>query len=129
LFTLASKESRRPGYWQHQNDFCGRKNRYTKIEILVYETHRIINNSHVILEICRKLPSSISIRVVHPEFRMMNDEFVLADNTGVIYRQDATNYDGYANFRDVTENNRLTRKFRAGWDTALHDPNIRQLKL
>lgn len=106
-----------------------RKNRYTKIEILIYDTHRIIKNSHAILEICRRLPSSISIRVVHPEFRVMNDEFVLVDNAGIIFRQDAENYDGYANFRDITENNRLARKFQAGWESGLHDPNIRQMKL
>ena len=106
-----------------------RKNRYTKIEILIYDAHRIIKNTHEILEISRRLPSSIGIKIVHPEFRVMNEEFVLVDNAGVIYRQDAENYEGYANFRDVTENNRLTRKFRAAWNTGLLDPNIRQLKI
>ena len=106
-----------------------RKNRYTKIEILIYDSHRIVKNSHAILEICRRLPSSIGMKIVHPDFRVMNDEFVLVDNAGVIFRQDAENYEGYTNFRDVTENNRLTRKFRAAWETGLSDPNIRQLKI
>jgi len=106
-----------------------RKNRYTKIEILIYDSHRIIKNSHAILEISRKLPSSISIRLVHPDFRSMNNEFIIVDNAGVIFRQDAEKYEGYANFRDITENNRLARKFRAAWETGLVDPNIRQLKI
>ena len=106
-----------------------RKNRYTKIEILIYDSHRIVKNSHAILEIYRRLPSSISIKIVHPDFRVTNEEFVLVDNAGVILRQDVERYEGFANYRDISENNRLARKFKAAWETGLIDPNFRQLKI
>lgn len=106
-----------------------RRNKYTRIEILLYDSHRVVKHGHALLEIARRLPSSIGIRIVHPELRHLNHEYLLADDSGVIYRQDYENYEGYANFRDVTECNRLKRQFRAAWESGLQDPNLRQLKI
>lgn len=106
-----------------------RRNKYTSVEILLYDSHRVVKNGHALLEIARRLPSSIGIRIVHPELRHLNHEYMLADEGGIIYRQDYENYEGYANFRDVTECNRLKRQFRAAWESGLQDPNLRQLKI
>ncbi|MEO2172946.1 MAG: GNAT family N-acetyltransferase [bacterium] len=117
---------------QEMREICSslaRRNKYTSIEILLYDSHRIVKNGHVILEISRKLSSSISFKIVHPEMRASLNEFVLVDGTGVIYRQDCEDYEGYANFRDITENNRLGRQFLASWESGLQDPNLRTLKI
>ncbi|MGK0460128.1 MAG: putative GNAT family N-acyltransferase [Candidatus Azotimanducaceae bacterium] len=106
-----------------------RRNKYTHIEILLYDSHRVVKNGHALLEIARRLPSSIGIRIVHPELRNSNYEFVLADGAGVIYRQDYESYEGSANFKDVTECNRLNRQFQRAWESGLQDPNLRQLKI
>ena len=106
-----------------------RRNKYTCIEILLYDSHRVVKHGHALLEISRKLSSSIGIKIVHPELRAANHEFVLVDDAGVIYRQDHEEYEGYANFRDISENNRLGRQFRASWERGLQDPNLRVLKI
>jgi predicted GNAT family N-acyltransferase len=106
-----------------------RRNKYTRIEVLLYDSHRVVKNGHALLEIARRLPSSIAIRIVHPELRSTNYEFVLADGAGVIYRQDYESYEGSANFKDITECNRLNRQFQRAWESGLQDPNLRQLKI
>ncbi|MFT7244388.1 MAG: putative GNAT family N-acyltransferase [Candidatus Azotimanducaceae bacterium] len=106
-----------------------RRNKYTHIEVLLYDSHRVVKNGHALLEIARRLPSSIAIRIVHPELRSTNYEFVLADGSGVIYRQDYESYEGSANFKDITECNRLNRQFQRAWESGLQDPNLRQLKI
>jgi len=106
-----------------------RKNRYTSVEILIYDSHRIIKNGHALLDISRKLSSSIAIRIVHPDYRQLNHEYLLADAQGLIYRTDYEICEGYANFHDVAGNNRLRREFQIAWDTSLNDPNLRQLKI
>ena len=106
-----------------------RRNKYTHIEILLYDSHRVVKHGHALLEIARRLPSSIQIRVVHPELRSTNYEFVLADGAGVVYRQDYDSYEGSANFKDITECNRLNRQFQRAWESGLQDPNLRQLKI
>lgn len=106
-----------------------RKNRYTSVEILIYDSHRIIKNGHALLGISRKLSSSIAIRIVHPDYRQTNHEYMLADGYGLVYRTDPDLYEGYANFHDVSGNNRLAREFQIAWETSLNDPNLRQLKI
>ena len=106
-----------------------RRNKYTRVEILLYDPHRVIKNGHSLVELARKLPSSMKIQIVHPELRQLNHEHVLVDGHGYIYRQDIETFDGSANFYEVTEGNRLSRQFRRSWDSSLTDPNLRQLKL
>ncbi len=106
-----------------------RKNRHTKIEILLYDSHRVVKNGHVLLELSRKLPSSIKMKIVDPEWRQFNNEYVLVDGTGVIYRRDYEMFNGYANFSDKTECERLGRQFKAAWETGLNDPDLRQIRI
>jgi hypothetical protein len=106
-----------------------RRNKYTRIEVLIYDSHRVVKNGHALLELSRKLPSSMGMRIVDAELRTLNHEYVLVDNCGLVYRHDYEGWDGYANFDDQTECNRFGRQFRAAWESGLYDPNLRQLRL
>lgn len=106
-----------------------RRNRYTRIEMLIYDSHRVIKNGHALLNIARKLPTSIGMKIVHPELRQLNHEYVLVDDAGVIYRLDDEDFDGWANFNDVSEVNRYGRQFQRAWDSGLYDPYLRQIKI
>jgi len=106
-----------------------RKNRHTEIQILIWNSHRVVKNGHALLEISRKLSSSIHIRMVHADYRQMNHEYMLADDSGIIYRLDFEIYEGYANLKDKSEVNRLSREFQRAWDSSYEDPNLRQLKI
>ena len=113
-------------------DICSalaRRNKYTIVEILVYDPHRIVKNGHALLELSRKLPSSMGIKVVHPELRQINHEFVIADETGLIFRHDHEVFEGYANFYDQTEASRFGRIFRSAWESGILDPNLRRLRI
>ncbi len=104
-----------------------RRNKYTFVHVLMHEPHRVVKNGHQLLEISRRLPSSIKFRVVHPELRHHSNEFIVVDDAGVIFRLDHEIYDGYARFQDVTEANRLGRQFLRAWESGLSDPNLRAL--
>ncbi|MDA0978259.1 MAG: GNAT family N-acetyltransferase [Proteobacteria bacterium] len=113
-------------------DICSnlaRRNRYTRVEILIFDPHRVFKNGHALLNISRRLPSSIGIKIVDPEMRQQNHEYVIVDGEGLIYRQEVDNYEGYACFHDITESNRLNRQFTASWESGLLDPNLRQLRI
>ncbi|MEX0941637.1 MAG: GNAT family N-acetyltransferase [Pseudomonadales bacterium] len=106
-----------------------RRNKYTRIEVLIYDSHRVVKNGHALLELSRKLPSSMGMRIVDPELRTLNHEYVLVDDYGLIYRHDYEGWDGYANFDDQTECNRFGRQFKAAWESGQYDPNLRHLRL
>lgn len=106
-----------------------RRNKFTKIEMLVFDPHRMIKNGHALLNIARKLPSSIRIKIVDPELRQQHHEYVLVDGLGVIYRGEHDVYAGTACFQNVTDCRRLGRQFTASWESGLLDTNLRQLSL
>lgn len=106
-----------------------RRNKNTFIEILLYDFHKVVKNSHAIFEISRKLPSSISFKIVHPKLPQQNHEFIIVEGCGLVYRLDHDVYEGYVNFRDVTEANRLSRQFVRAWEFGMHDPNLRALRI
>lgn len=106
-----------------------RRNKYTRVEILVFDSHRIVKNGHALMNISRKLPSSIGMKVVDPEMRQQNHEYVIVDGEGVIYRGEADKYEGSAYFLNISECNRLKRQFTASWESGLLDPNLRQLRI
>lgn len=106
-----------------------RRNRYTSIQVLLYDSHRVVKNGHRLVELSRRLPSSIAVRIVHPDYRQLNHEYLLADTAGVVYRLDYETFEGFANFKDITEANRLSREFNRAWDTSTNDPNLRQLRI
>lgn len=106
-----------------------RKNRHTQIRILIWNSHRMVKNGHALLEISRKLSSSIRIRLVHEDYRQMNHEYLLADDSGILYRLDFEIYEGYANYMDKSEVNRLGREFQRAWDSSYEDPDLRQMRI
>lgn len=106
-----------------------RRNRYTHIDILIYDSHRIIKNTHLLLELSRKLSSSIKIKLVHPDYQQSYHDYVIADNNGIVFRQDHNNYDGFFNRNDPSMADRYSREFTRAWETGLEDPNIRALKI
>ena len=106
-----------------------RLNKYTRVNVLIFNPHRMIKHGHGILNLARKLPSSVSIRIGHPEIRQVNQEFVLIDTQGFVYRQDHEKFEGSANFMDIAENNRLSRLFSAAWESGILDPNFRRLQI
>ena len=107
----------------------GRRNRFMKIEMLVFDPHRMIKKGHALLTIARKLPSSIRIKIVAPEMRKQCHEYVLVDGLGVIYRAEHDNYAGTACFQSVADCHRLGRQFTASWESGLVDTNLRQLRI
>jgi hypothetical protein len=106
-----------------------RRNKRTDIQILIYDSHRVVKNGHVLLELARRLSSSIQMRLVHPDYRQMNHEYLVVDDFGIIYRLDYEIYEGFTNYYDKTEGNRLRREFARAWETGIYDPNLRQLKI
>ena len=106
-----------------------RRNKYTRVEILVFDPHRIVKNGHVLLNISRKLPSSMGIKVVDPEMRQQNHEYMIVDGEGIVYRSEVDNYEGTACFLNISDCNRFNRQFTASWESGLLDPNLRQLRI
>lgn len=121
-----------PGIYE-QSDFLANlsrlclRNRLAQIRFLVQEPTEAVKRCQRLLEIARKLSSSIELRQPHSDYRPHNEAFLIADNCGLIYRKLSDRYEGTANFYAPVEAQRKTDFFTEVWERSEVNPEFRRL--
>ncbi|MGD8616791.1 MAG: acyltransferase [Gammaproteobacteria bacterium] len=110
------------------NALCYR-NRKARIRFLVQEPVDAVRRSPRLVELSRKLSSSIEIRQPHPDYRHYNEAFLVADGCALIHRGLADRYEGCANFYAPVEAQRKLDFFNEVWERSEGHPEFRRLYL
>lgn len=123
-----------PGLYE-QTDFLGNlsrlclRNRKARIRFLVQQPAEAVKHCQRLLELARKLSSSIELRQPHQDYRQHNEAFLVADRCGLIHRKLSDRYEGTANFYSPVEAQRKTDFFTEVWDRSEVNPEFRRLYL
>jgi len=123
-----------PGLYE-QTDFLGNlsrlclRNRKARIRFLVQQPAEAVKHCQRLLELARKLSSSIELRQPHQDYRQHNEAFLVADRCGLIHRKLSDRYEGTANFYAPVEAQRKTDFFTEVWDRSEVNPEFRRLYL
>ena len=104
-----------------------RDSRAAHIQILVKDIQPILENGHKLVKLAQRLPSKISIRKLTIEPDDKNMGFILCDNTSLLYKNDDTVYQGFANFKAAAEVKHLRETFEYIWQYGETDPELQQL--
>jgi hypothetical protein len=104
-------------------------NRKARIRILVQDPTPAVKRSHRLIELSRRLSSSIELRQPHPDYRHHNEAFLIADSCGLIHRSLADRYEGTANFYDPVTAQRKLDFFSEVWERSEAHPEFRRLHL
>jgi len=75
-------------------------NNKIKVRILIIDPDKSIKNGHRIVELARRLSSSIEIRHVHIDNRSDAQSFLIADGHGILHRKLASRYEATVNFNN-----------------------------
>ncbi len=118
----------RKSFLEAVSSFC-RGNANARLRILVQNPAEVTQHSHRLIELSRKLSSSIELRQPHEDYRSYNEAFLLADKTGFVHRDLADHYEGKANFCDPTTTKRLFAYFTEVWERSEPHPEFRRLNL
>jgi hypothetical protein len=110
------------------NALCHR-NRKARIRILVQDPTDAVRRSPRVVELARRLSSSIEIRQPHHDYRHYNEAFLVADGCGLIHRKFADRYEGAANFYAPIQAQRKLDFFTEVWDRSQVHPEFRRLHL
>ena len=94
-----------------------------------HPTSQPIKGGHRLLEVIRRLTSSIEVRRPIAEYRERTDEFLLVDQSGYVYREQAVIPKAVASYRDPLKACRLQEDFLEMWEHSEPDPEIRRLYL
>ena len=105
------------------------RNRKARIRCLVQNPTAPVKNNHRMIELARRLSSSIELRYPHTDYRHYNEAFLVADECGLIHRSLADQFEGTANFYDPVQARRKLDFFTEVWERSETHPEFRRLYL
>lgn len=106
-----------------------RRHRLTEIRLLIHDDQPLVKRRHQLVELMRRLPSKIELRLVNPDYPNAEQPFLIADREGLVYRHKFDAPKGLARFSDPGRVKRLQEEFQRMWDTGRNSQELRQLPL
>lgn len=106
-----------------------RTNSRSVIELLIVDEHSVVVSSPRLLELARRLPSSIHLKVINKAYPYDSSAMMLVDRCGVIFQKENSIFEGFANFNSPSRNKQLTEQFDQLWSHATESQELRQLRL
>ena len=99
------------------------------ISILLKNPDKCARLGHRLVELQKRVPSSIEIRSVPEEYGQMNDEFLIVDDIGMIKRFALGYMRGHCEFRAVPDAVKNSRLFNEIWERSEPCQELRRLSL
>ena len=106
-----------------------RRHRLSEVRILIHDDKPLIQRRHCLVELMRRLPSHIAIRLVSNQHPCEDQPFLLADRESVLYRHDFDKPEGFARFADGGRVKVLEDAFQRMWAVGRSSVELRQLPL
>jgi len=106
-----------------------RRHRLSEVRILIHDDNPLIKRRHRLVELMRRLPSHISVRLINDDLPFEDQPFLLADRDGVVYRHDFDKPEGFAKFADSGRVKLLAEAFQRMWDGSRTSVELRQLPI
>lgn len=101
----------------------------TQIRILAQDTKRAVQNGHCLIRLAQSLTSSVTIHNPSREHVDERINFMIADQTGLLYRTVSTrrSYHATANFKSPQRTLELTAFFNDIWQRSTPDSQTRRI--
>ncbi|WP_417514061.1 GNAT family N-acetyltransferase [Marinobacter sp.] len=106
-----------------------RRHRLSEIRLLIHDDQPLIKRRHQLVELMRRLPSRIQLRLVNKDYPHEDQPFILADREGVVYRHDFTQPSGFAGFAESGRVRLLSDNFQRMWDAGRPSLELRELPI
>lgn len=106
-----------------------RNHRFSEIRLLIHDDQSLIKRRHRLVELMRRLPSRIELRLINRDYPHEDQPFMLADRQGVVFRHNFTGASGFAGFADSGRVKLLADTFQRMWDAGKHSVELRELAL
>ncbi len=84
---------------------------------------------HRLLNLARRITSNLHIRRVNPDQPCDESAYLLADDRGLLLREQPEQYAGYALYNDPGRVRQRQAQFDQAWDISLSDPDLRSFLL
>lgn len=103
--------------------------RYARIRILVTDPARAIRNGNRLVGVARRLNTYIDLRNAHEDFVGHREAFLIADDSALLYRIDASRWEGIADSHDSLVTRRYLDLFDSIWHQSEPGPEFREVRV
>jgi len=104
-------------------------NRSARVWVLLQSNRRVRREGHRLIELSRRLPSRIEIRRVHPDHLDHAENFLVADESGLLQQRYFTRHEGSVCFHSPLAAREHRSFFLGVWDQSHPDSDLRRLHL
>lgn len=106
-----------------------RRSRQTRVRILLQNAKSVVSRGHQLLQLARRLPSTVHMQVLdeHPDWN--GQTFVLRDRDGVLYRPADGDNSGFYEPNSRASTQRHLELFEELWRYSVQDPQLRTLHI
>mgnify|MGYP001627785039 CR=1 FL=1 len=109
--------------------WLARHHRNSEIRLLIHDDGPLVKRRHRLVDLLRRLPSAIDLRLVNTDYPPMEQPFLLVDREGVLVRHRFDRPEGFASFADSGRARLLAEDFQRMWDIARPSMELRELPL
>ncbi|MDO3722502.1 GNAT family N-acetyltransferase [Marinobacter sp. chi1] len=106
-----------------------RRHRLSEVRLLIHDDKPLVKRRHRLVELMRRLPSKIELRLTSDDHPSEDQPFLLADREGVVFRHDFYKPEGVAKFSDSGRVKLLSENFQRMWDAGRSSLELRELPL
>ena len=103
--------------------------RHSQVQIIIQNSRKVVQGGHRLIELARRLSSSIQIRKTTSALHNYTEAFLIADATGILHRTIGERYEGYVNFDDRFDCKTVLDFFDMAWEKSEPDPELRRLHI
>jgi len=116
------------GFLKVASEVCRQRKNCT-ISILLKNPDKAVRFGHRLVELQKRLPSSIEIRSIPAEYEENTDEFFIVDDIAMVKRFALGYMRGHCEFRSVPDAVKNARLFNEIWERSTPCQELRRLSL
>ena len=103
--------------------------RYARIRVLIADPARAVRLGNRFVSLGRRLNTFIEFRNVHEDYRDHREAFLIADDFALLYRVDASKWEGIADTYEPAVARRYLELFENIWNASEIEQELRELRV
>ncbi|MEZ5573240.1 MAG: hypothetical protein R3E64_14640 [Halioglobus sp.] len=106
-----------------------RRSRQTQVRILINDSRLLVTRGHRLLQLARRLPSTIQLRKLKEHPNWNNETVVIRDRDGVLFKPGGSDHDAFYEPDSRASTHRHLELFEELWRFSEEDIELRSLAI
>ncbi len=102
---------------------------FARVRVLIANPSRVVRNGNPFVQVARRVSACIEFRNVDEEYRDHREAFLIADETALVYRVDASKWEGIADTYEPAVAQRYLGMFDEIWKASREQAEKRELRV